>query len=92
MLSSKLEDVTTSIQKNKICLKVSALERESNNTHTQWPFVICLQGILATPDYSRTGELQTLNMKLRTNLDLFANVVHVRSLPGVKTRHNVSTP
>lgn len=48
------------------------------------------QGILATPDYSRTGELQTLNMKLRTNLDLFANVVHVRSLPGVKSRHKVS--
>lgn len=66
VLSSKLEDVVASIQKNKICLK----------------------GILATPDYSRTGELQTLNMKLRTELDLFANVVHVRSLPGVKTRHN----
>lgn len=49
-----------------------------------------LQGIVATPDHSRTGELQTLNMKLRTNLDLFANVVHVRSLPGVKTRHTVS--
>lgn len=51
------------------------------------PFV---QGILATPDYSRTGELQTLNMKLRNELDLFANVVHVRSLPGVKTRHTVN--
>lgn len=29
-------------------------------------------------------------MKLRNELDLFANVVHVRSLPGVKTRHTVS--
>nr|XP_022918269.1 isocitrate dehydrogenase [NAD] subunit beta, mitochondrial [Onthophagus taurus] len=48
---------------------------------------VCLKGILATPDYSHTGELQTLNMKLRTTLDLYANVVHVRSLPGVKTRH-----
>lgn len=26
-------------------------------------------------------------MKLRTELDLYANVVHVRSLPGVATRH-----
>lgn len=26
-------------------------------------------------------------MKLRNDLDLYANVVHVRSLPGVKTRH-----
>lgn len=48
---------------------------------------ICLKGILATPDFSRTGELQTLNMKLRNELDLYANVVHVVSLPGIKTRH-----
>lgn len=47
---------------------------------------------MATPDYSNEGELQTLNMKLRTDLDLYANVVHVRSLPGVKTRHsNIDT-
>lgn len=48
---------------------------------------VCLKGILATPDYSHTGELQTLNMKLRNELDLYANVVHVKSLPGVKSRH-----
>ncbi|XP_073969970.1 probable isocitrate dehydrogenase [NAD] subunit beta, mitochondrial [Rhodnius prolixus] len=48
---------------------------------------ICLKGTLATPDYSHTGELQTLNMKLRRTLDLYANVVHVKSLPGVKRRH-----
>lgn len=48
---------------------------------------VCLKGILATPDYSHTGELQTLNMKLRNALDLYANVVHVKSLPGVKCRH-----
>lgn len=42
---------------------------------------------MATPDFSRTGELQTLNMKLRNELDLYANVVHVRSLPGVNSRH-----
>ncbi|XP_055376515.1 isocitrate dehydrogenase [NAD] subunit beta, mitochondrial [Condylostylus longicornis] len=48
---------------------------------------ICIKGILATPGYSVDGELQSLNMKLRTALDLYANVVHVRSLPGVHTRH-----
>lgn len=48
---------------------------------------VCLKGILATPDYSHTGELQTLNMKLRNHLDLYANVVHVKSLPGVRSRH-----
>lgn len=49
---------------------------------------ICLKGVLSTPDYSHTGELQTLNMKLRKTLDLYANVVHVKSLPGVKVRHS----
>ncbi|KAJ3643705.1 hypothetical protein Zmor_026401 [Zophobas morio] len=49
---------------------------------------VCLKGITAYPDYSRTGELQNLNMKLRQTLDFYANVVHVQSLPGVKTRHN----
>lgn len=48
---------------------------------------VCLKGILATPDYSRTGELETMNMKLRNELDLYANVVHVVSLEGVNTRH-----
>lgn len=48
---------------------------------------VCIKGTLATPDYTVTGELQSLNMKLRNELDLYANVVHVRSLPGVKSRH-----
>jgi len=49
---------------------------------------ICLKGVLATPECSHTGELQTMNMKLRRTLDLYANVVHVKTLPGVKCRHN----
>lgn len=48
---------------------------------------VCLKGILASPDFSRTGELQTMNMKLRNELDLYANMVHVQSFPGIKTRH-----
>ncbi|OWR41515.1 hypothetical protein KGM_215558 [Danaus plexippus plexippus] len=58
-LSAPLEDVVSSIARNKI----------------------------STPDFSHTGELQTLNMKLRNALDLYANVVHVKSLPNVKCRH-----
>lgn len=48
---------------------------------------ICLKGTLATPDYSNIGELQSLNMKLRQALDLYANVVHVKSWPGIQLRH-----
>ncbi|XP_043226205.1 isocitrate dehydrogenase [NAD] subunit beta, mitochondrial-like isoform X3 [Amphibalanus amphitrite] len=47
----------------------------------------CLKGILQSPDYSRSAELKTLNMKLRDALDLYANVVHVKSIPGIPTRH-----
>merc|ERR1712004_105906 len=48
----------------------------------------CLKGIIATPLHFEGGILETLNMKIRRDLDLFANVVHVRSLPGLSTRHN----
>ncbi|KAM6345499.1 isocitrate dehydrogenase [NAD] subunit beta, mitochondrial-like [Podargus strigoides] len=48
---------------------------------------VALIGKIHTPmDYK--GELASYDMKLRRKLDLFANVVHVKSLPGYKTRHN----
>lgn len=48
---------------------------------------VCLKGILTTPDYSRDSELKTMNMKLRDALNLYANVVHIRSIAGIPTRH-----
>ncbi|XP_067661943.1 isocitrate dehydrogenase [NAD] subunit beta, mitochondrial-like [Haliotis asinina] len=47
-----------------------------------------LKGIITTPSSFKGGVLRTLNMRLRRELDLFANVVWVKSLPGFKTRHN----
>ncbi|XP_059175330.1 isocitrate dehydrogenase [NAD] subunit beta, mitochondrial-like isoform X2 [Physella acuta] len=47
-----------------------------------------LKGIITTPTTFKGGVLQTLNMRIRRELDLFANVVWVRSLPGFQTRHN----
>ncbi|KAI2802748.1 hypothetical protein RDWZM_001038 [Blomia tropicalis] len=49
---------------------------------------MALKGILSTPFSSYAGELQTLNMKLRKDLDLYANVVHIKSFPGIKTKHS----
>nr|CAI5851766.1 unnamed protein product [Callosobruchus analis] len=49
---------------------------------------VCLKGVLASPIDSCTGDLQNLDMKLRKALDLYANVVHVKSLPGVKSKHD----
>lgn len=48
---------------------------------------ICLKGILETPIQSLGGELETWNMKMRKDLDIFAGVVHIKSLPGIRTKH-----
>jgi len=49
---------------------------------------ICLKGVITTPEYGEEGDLQSLNMRMRKSLDLYANVVKVKSIPGIKTRHN----
>jgi len=48
---------------------------------------LCLKGILTTPSFSASGEADTLNIRMRNELDLYANVVRARSFPGVKSRH-----
>uniref|UniRef100_A0A8C8ZWD2 Isocitrate dehydrogenase [NAD] subunit beta, mitochondrial n=1 Tax=Prolemur simus TaxID=1328070 RepID=A0A8C8ZWD2_PROSS len=48
---------------------------------------VAIIGKIHTPmEYK--GELASYDMRLRRKLDLFANVVHVKSLPGYVTRHN----
>lgn len=47
-----------------------------------------LKGIITTPHTFKGNELQTLNMKMRRELDLYANVVLIKSLPGFHARHN----
>lgn len=49
---------------------------------------VCLMGHLATPEFSRTGSLDSLGMKFRRELDLFANVVRIKNRQGIPTRHN----
>uniref|UniRef100_A0A8C3M2V5 Isocitrate dehydrogenase (NAD(+)) 3 non-catalytic subunit beta n=1 Tax=Geospiza parvula TaxID=87175 RepID=A0A8C3M2V5_GEOPR len=47
----------------------------------------CPAGKIHTPmEYK--GDLASYDMRLRRKLDLFANVVHVKSLSGYQTRHN----
>lgn len=53
---------------------------------------VALKGVIGIPEVGFGGELMGLNTSLRKNLDLYANVVKVRSLPGVKSRHkNIDT-
>ena len=49
---------------------------------------MALKGVINVPEFGRAGELLSLNQKFRNSLDLYANVVRVKSLPGVKARHN----
>jgi len=49
---------------------------------------VCLKGIIASPLTHEGSLLTTLNMRIRRRLDLFANVVHVKSVPGLNTRHD----
>lgn len=47
-----------------------------------------LKGVITTPALGEGGELVSMNQKLRSQLDLFAHVVKIKSLPGMKLRHN----
>ncbi|XP_077991904.1 isocitrate dehydrogenase [NAD] subunit beta, mitochondrial-like [Glandiceps talaboti] len=46
-----------------------------------------LKGHIDSP-FENKGELETLNMKIRRGLDLFANVVRCNSIAGLSTRHS----
>uniref|UniRef100_M3XIQ8 Isocitrate dehydrogenase [NAD] subunit, mitochondrial n=1 Tax=Latimeria chalumnae TaxID=7897 RepID=M3XIQ8_LATCH len=48
---------------------------------------VAIKGKIHTP-MAFKGDLASYEMTLRRKLDLFANVVHISSLPGYKTRHN----
>merc|ERR1719232_1715741 len=48
---------------------------------------VCLKGVIGIPEVGFAGDLMGYNTALRRKLDLYANVVKVRSLPGVTTRH-----
>jgi len=49
---------------------------------------VALKGVICSPLVHEGSVLTTLNMRIRRKLDLFANVVHVKSIPGLETRHN----
>ena len=48
---------------------------------------VAIKGVINVPDISFEGDLQNLNQRFRKELDLYANVVKVRSLPGVPAKH-----
>jgi len=49
---------------------------------------VCLKGVLTTPALSDGGELESMNQRIRLDLDLFSHIVRIKSLPGLKLRYN----
>lgn len=47
---------------------------------------VCLKGTLFTP-VTQSTDTQSMNVAIRKELDLFANVVHCFNIDGVPTRH-----
>jgi isocitrate dehydrogenase (NAD+) len=47
-----------------------------------------LKGVLTTPAIGEAGELAAMNQKFRNQLDLYANVVKVKSMPGLRLRYS----
>lgn len=45
-------------------------------------------GVLTTPAIGESGQLESMNQKIRLQLDLFAHVIRVKSLPGLKLRYS----
>ena len=50
---------------------------------------VALKGVFSIPEFTptNTGDLQNLNQKFRNSLDIYANVIQVKSLPGVQSKH-----
>ncbi|KAK2171578.1 hypothetical protein NP493_1041g01080 [Ridgeia piscesae] len=74
------EMILSEMEPEKSASLESVIESCQKNT-------VCLKGIISSPVNFQYGLLQTLNMKFRRGLDLFANVVSVKSLPGCQARH-----
>ncbi|CAK9290808.1 unnamed protein product [Gordionus sp. m RMFG-2023] len=49
---------------------------------------VALKGNIRSSQGMFLDDIQTLNMQMRRALDLFANVVWISSIPGLKTRHD----
>ena len=73
-----------SVKKNGICLKGVVNAPDMNFEVSFSNFSAKINSLLNFYQ----GELMAINQQFRRNLDLYANVVKVKSLPGVKCRHN----
>merc|ERR1711936_551628 len=48
---------------------------------------VAIKGVINAPDINFDGELMAINQQFRKNLDIYANVINVKSLSGVNSKH-----
>merc|ERR1711953_1145406 len=60
------------------------IEEVTNNVRKNG---VAIKGVINVPDVNYESELKNINQCFRKNLDLYANVVRIQSLPGVKSKH-----
>lgn len=77
-----------SVKKNGICLKGVINAPDMNFEVFFFQTLIFKKQFNFNFSYYFQGELMAINQQFRKNLDLYANVVKVKSLPGVKCRHS----
>ncbi|KAJ7336484.1 Isocitrate dehydrogenase [NAD] subunit beta, mitochondrial [Desmophyllum pertusum] len=87
-----LDDVVQSMKKTGVGLKVfyttlQTCESLSERVVFKHVMLISSRGIDYTIKYHQSRSLVSQS-KMKTELDLFANVVHCKSLPGYNTRHS----
>ncbi|GJQ74189.1 hypothetical protein Trydic_g19102 [Trypoxylus dichotomus] len=70
-------------------LDISKNEESSVNEAIQAVkrYGVCLKSPFENYEPTLTGSYQNFNVKMRVVLDVYASVVHVISIPGIKTRH-----
>ena len=77
-----------SVKKNGICLKGVINAPDMNFEVFCFRKLILKDQFYSISSYYFQGELMAINQQFRKNLDLYANVVKVKSLPGVECRHS----
>ncbi|KAG8554325.1 hypothetical protein GDO81_003764 [Engystomops pustulosus] len=83
-----IQNAITAIRRNRVALKGTHVFQRDAPPRCTAPIIMLflLSGNIET-NHNMPPSHRSRNNLLRTSLDLYANVIHCQSLPGVQTRH-----
>ncbi|VDQ00004.1 unnamed protein product [Trichobilharzia regenti] len=88
-VKSVFKEFSVPVEFEEVNLRFSDSDPDSalnNVVHSITKNKVCLKGVVRTP--IETQEISALNLRMRRALDLYANVVHIRTLNGIPSRHH----